>query len=404
MAASGSGSAGDRMTGWEKSFARRTERMRPSEIREILKLTQRSEVISLAGGLPAPSLFPAREVAAATSRVMATAGTRALQYGPTQGISELREWVAEHTPGATADAVLVVSGSQQALDLVGKILLDPGDAVAVAAPSYMGALRAFDAYEPRYLTVTSDAEGMLPDALEDVLAQRPKLLYVIPDFDNPSGSRMGLGRRHALLEIAERFGVPVYEDAPYRELRFEGEPLPTLLELAPDRVLHAGTLSKTLAPGLRLAWLIAPPAVLQVVERAKQAADLHTSTFTQLIAHDLLAGGLLEHHVPALRTHYREQRDVLAGALEREFGADLRFERPLGGMFLWAVLPEGADSLALLELAVARGVAFVPGQPFFADGSGADTLRLSYSLPTPDNLVEGAARLADALRAFRPPA
>lgn len=386
---------------WEGAFARRTGRMRPSEIREILKLTGRNDVISLAGGLPAPSLFPISEVAASAARILETSGTRALQYGPTQGLHELRGWVAEHTPGATADRVLVVSGSQQALDLIAKILLDPGDAVAVAAPSYMGALRAFDAYEPRYLTVPGDAEGMRPDALEAVLAQKPKLLYVIPDFDNPSGSRMSLARRRALLEAADRHGVAVYEDAPYRELRFDDVTLPTLLELAPDRVIHAGTLSKTLAPGLRLAWVIAPTPLLQMAERAKQAADLHTSTFTQLVAHDVLAGGLLERHLPALRLHYRAQRDVLADALVHETGDELRFALPLGGMFLFARLPAGVDAGVLLPAAVSRGVAFVPGQPFFADGSGSETLRLSYSLPSHEALRTGAARLADALTSLR---
>lgn len=376
--------------------------MKPSAIREILKLTQRSDVLSLAGGLPSPSHFPIDEVAEATARVMAADGVRALQYGPTDGLPELRDWVAASRPGAKAEHVIVTSGSQQGLDLVAKVLLDPGDAVAVGAPSYMGALRAFDAYQATYLTIDLDDEGMLPDALESVLAKRPKFLYVIPDFDNPVGSRMSLARRKALLEIAERYDVLIVEDAPYRELRFDGEALPTLFDLAPERVVHAGSLSKTLAPGLRLAWLILPEAMVGVIERAKQAADLHTSTFTQSVAVDLLTRGTLEARLPALRTHYRKQRDALADALERHVDAQaLRFTRPPGGMFLWAQLNDGWDATELLRLAVEHGVAFVPGQPFYANGGPASTLRLSHSLPSPDQFDVGAQRIAAAMEAYR---
>jgi 2-aminoadipate transaminase len=382
-------------------LARRTERMRPSEIREILKLTQRSDVLSLAGGLPASDLFPIEEVADATARALAKNGVRALQYGPTDGLPELRDWVAASLPGADAGRVLVTSGSQQGLDLLGKVLIDPGAEVAVAAPSYMGALRAFDPYEPAYLTVESDAEGMIPEAVEAALARRPAFLYVIPDFDNPGGTRMPLPRRRALLEAAERHDVLVVEDAPYRELRFEGDALPTLFELAPERVVHLGTLSKTLAPGLRLAWVIAPPELATVLERAKQAADLHTSTFAQVVAIDLLERGTLAARLPRLRAHYRAQRDALADALDTELPDALRFVRPPGGMFLWASLPDGVDASALLRSAVEHGVAFVPGAPFYANGGPTNRLRLSYSLPRPDELAAGARRLAAALQEHR---
>ena len=386
------------MTTWQGRFARRTERMRSSTIREILKLTQRSEVLSLAGGLPSPHFFPIDDLRAATDRALTRDGVRALQYGPTDGLAELRDWIAATRPGADASRVIVTSGSQQGLDLLAKVLLDPGDAVAVAAPSYMGALRAFDVYEPRYLTIPLDQEGMTPDGLEAALAQRPTFLYVIPDFDNPVGGRMSLARREALLEAADRHDVLVVEDAPYRELRFEGEPLPTLFDLAPDRVVHAGTLSKTLAPGLRLAWLILPEAMVSMVEQAKQAADLHTSTFVQAVALELLRGGTMEERLPALRAFYRDQRDALAGALEAEVGRErVRFVRPPGGMFLWARLPDGWDATELLRTAVEHGVAFVPGAPFFAHDPEVETLRLSYSLLEPDRLVDAARRLAAAM-------
>jgi len=388
------------VTTWQGRFARRTERMRSSTIREILKLTQRSEVLSLAGGLPSPRFFPIDELRAATDRALTRNGVGALQYGPTDGMTELRDWIAATRPGADPSRVIVTSGSQQGLDLLGKVLLDPGDRVALAAPSYMGALRAFDVYEPRYLTIPLDEEGMTPDGLEAALAQRPTFLYVIPDFDNPVGGRMSLARREALLEAAERHDVLVVEDAPYRELRFEGEPLPTLFDLAPDRVVHAGTLSKTLAPGLRLAWLIVPEAMASMVERAKQAADLHTSTFVQAVALELLLAGTMEERLPALRAFYRDQRDALAHALESEVGRErLRFARPPGGMFLWARLPDGRDATELLRTAVEHGVAFVPGAPFFADAPQVETLRLSYSLLEPDRLVEAARRLAAAMDA-----
>jgi 2-aminoadipate transaminase len=374
--------------------------MHASTIREILKLTQRSDVLSLAGGLPSSRLFPSAEVAEATVRAMAENGVRALQYGPTDGFPELREIVAASRPGADADRVIVTSGSQQGLDLIAKVLLDPGDEVAVGSPSYMGALRAFDPYEPNYRTVELDRHGMIPEATEAALAHRPKFLYVIPDFDNPAGSRMPLERRLALLEIADRHDVLVVEDAPYRELRFGGEAIPTLFDLAPDRVVHAGSLSKTLAPGFRLAWLILPREMVSTVERAKQAADLHTSTFVQAVAVELLGTGMLEARLPRLREHYQAQRDALAGALQREAGELLRFEPPPGGMFLWATLPDAWDANQLLRVAVEHGVAFVPGEPFYAVDAPKNRLRLSYSLPTPDELAEGAARLASAMRAY----
>lgn len=389
---------------WSSRFAGRTGRMQPSAIREILKLTQSSDVISLAGGLPSPELFPVREVADAARAALDAQGRRALQYGPTEGLPELREEIAARLPRAAPEQVLVVSGSQQALDLAARILLDPGDAVAVAAPCYMGALRAFDAYEARYLPVPCDEQGMLPDALEAALARRPKLLYVIPDYDNPSAARTSLQRRHALLEAAARHDVPVLEDAPYRELRFEGEALPTLHELAPERVLHAGTLSKTMAPGLRVAWLVAPPEVHAMAVRAKQAADLHTGTLVQVIAHALLAQGLLEARLPRLRAHYQAQRDALHAALERTLAGRARWRLPPGGMFLWLTLEGGIDATALLREAVGRGVAFVPGAPFFADGGGEHTLRLSYSMPRPERLALSAERLAEALEAQTAPA
>ena len=381
-------------------FARRTDRMRPSAIRELLKLTQRSDVVSLAGGLPSPDLFPTEAIARATERVMVTSGAAALQYGPTPGLPTLRAWIASTLPGATVDAVQVTSGSQQGLDLMAKILVDPGDAVAVAAPCYMGALRAFDPYEPTYLPIESDHEGALPDSIEAAFARKPKFAYVIPDFDNPAGTRTSLERRRAWIDAAARHDVLLIEDAPYRELRFGEDDLPTLFELDPSRVVHAGSLSKTLAPGLRVAWLVLPEAYRSVIERAKQACDLQTGGFVQAVAAELVTMSDWWERLGVLRSRYRERRDVLASAVRTSLGEAFQFHLPPGGMFLWGHLPQGVDASDLLPLAVEHGVAYVPGESFYPLEGPAETLRLSFSQPTADELVLGADRLASALRAY----
>jgi 2-aminoadipate transaminase len=324
-------------------------------------------------------------------------GRQALQYSTTEGHAPLRAKLAAGLPGADADRILVTAGSQQGLDLVARVMLDPGDAVAVAAPTYMGALRAFDAYEARYLSVPSDEHGMLLDPLEAALRQRPKLLYVIPDFDNPGGTTTALERRHAMLDLADRYGVLVFEDAPYRELRFEGEPLPTLYELAPDRVVHAATFSKTMVPGIRLGWLTGPRPVIERATYAKQAADLQTATLTQMIADAWLGSGAWDAQLDRVRTYYRGQRDAMLAALERSMPAGVLWTRPTGGMFVWVTLPEGLDATRLVERAVAKGVAYVPGAPFFAAGGGENTLRLSYSVATREQIDRGIGTLGDVV-------
>ncbi len=378
-------------------FARRVDRIQPSTIREILKLTQSSDVISFAGGLPAPNLFPVDGIAAATERVLERAGRQALQYSTTEGHAPLRAWIAAQTEGADADRVRIVSGSQQGLDVVAKALLDPGDAVAVAAPTYMGALRAFDPYEARYLGIATDEDGLRPDALEDVLAQRPKLLYVIPDFDNPTGTTLTLDRRHRLLERAAHHGVTVVEDRPYAELRFAGEPLPSLAELAPERVIQLGTVSKTLVPGFRLGWILAPEPYVDVFTRIKQAADLHTSTFVQHIATELLEGGAMAERLPTVRAYYGAQRERMLAALDAHMPTGVTWTRPSGGMFLWCRLPGGLDAAALLPKAVEQKVAYVPGKPFYAVDGDPSTLRLSYSVASEDQIAYGMERLGQVV-------
>lgn len=378
---------------WSQRFAARVERMKPSAIREVLKLTQRGDVISFAGGLPAPSLFPVDAIGRAVDRVLAARGRQALQYHTTEGVAPLREKLAAALPGGRADRFLVTAGSQQGLDLLGRVMLDPGDAVAVAAPTYMGALRAFDAYEVQYLSIASDGDGMLPEALESALSQRPKLLYVIPDFDNPGGTTTNLERRRAIVDGARRHGVLVCEDAPYRELRFEGEPLPTLFELHPDGVVHMGTFSKTLAPGLRLGWITGPAEVVERATYAKQATDLQTATFTQMVAEAWLEEDSMAEQLEQVRGYYRRQRDAMIAALEAHMPRGVRWTTPSGGMFLWLTLPNSLDASALMQRAVDAGVAYVPGAPFFADGSGANTLRLSYSVASLDQIERGIGAL-----------
>jgi 2-aminoadipate transaminase len=389
------------MIAWSQHAASRTGRLRPSAIREILKLTQKGEVISFAGGLPAPELFPVAEIRAATDRILSTHGTAALQYSTTEGDPELRAWVASRYKNADADGVQIVSGSQQGLDLVAKCYLDPGDTVVVAAPTYPGALRAFEPYEVRFRTVEIDEDGMVPESLAEALGAGAKLIYVIPDFDNPTGARLSLRRRHAVIDLARTHGVPILEDSPYSELRFEGEALPCLFDLAPDMVIHAGTFSKTMVPGFRLAWLVAQPAALVPVSRAKQAADLHTSTFTQLLALEVAQGGFLDEQIVKVRNHYGSRRDVMLGALDRELTevSGLRWTRPHGGMFIWVSGPDWFDTTSMARDAIDAGVAYVPGEAFYPDGDRVDGLRLSYSVATPDQIESGITRLATILRA-----
>lgn len=383
---------------WSESFARRTHNMKPSVIREILKLTQRSSVISFAGGLPAPHLFPIERLREAADTVLTERGAEALQYGTTEGYLPLREWVAAQltaggAQGVVAQNVQILSGSQQALDLLGKIFLDPGDTLLVAAPTYMGALRAFDAYEPTYLSVPTDDEGMLPDALEAALQTKPKLIYVIPNFDNPTGITMSLERRKFLVERAAHYGVPILEDNPYGELRFEGETLPNLHTLAPEGVIYCGTFSKIMVPGFRLAWVVTSPEVITLLTRTKQAADLHTATFTQMIAHEVTRDGFMDTQIDRVRAYYKGQRDLMLTALKRYMPAEVHWTRPSGGMFLWCTLPEGQNATEIAYEAVKQDVAYVPGETFYGDGNVLNTLRLSYSVATPEQVDTGISRL-----------
>jgi 2-aminoadipate transaminase len=385
-------------------MARRAERMNPSIIREILKVTEQPGVISLAGGLPSPDSFPIEAMREATARVLRDTPKEALQYAASEGFGPLRDWVAGHLreQGLKIDAtqVLITTGSQQGLDLVGKVLIDAGSTVAVESPTYLGALQAFAPYEPEFITVPCDDHGPLPGELR--VARGARFLYVLPNFQNPSGRCMGEARRAQLVEAARSTGLPLVEDNPYGDLWFDSPPPAPLAARWPEGTVYLGSFSKVLAPGLRLGYVVAPPALGPKLLQAKQAADLHTPGFNQRVVHEVIRHGFLRDHVPTIRSRYKAQRDAMRAALERFMPAGCRWNVPAGGMFFWVELPAGVDALTLLPRAVTRGVAFVPGAAFFADHPQANTLRLSFVTASPAQIEHGIELLAQALKEGAP--
>ncbi|MEW5869873.1 MAG: PLP-dependent aminotransferase family protein [Chloroflexota bacterium] len=400
-------------TPWDHRFAQRTQRMSSSAIRELLKLTELPDIISFAGGLPAPDVFPIDEFREACDRVLRDQGALALQYSTTEGYMPLREQIVRHTSRygleVTPDNVLVTSGSQQALDLLGKILINPGDRVLVESPTYLGALQAWSAYGAEYVTVPMDDNGMITDALEDALRSGPKFIYVLPNFQNPTGVTLSLERRHKLIELADRYGVPIVEDDPYGQLRYEGEHIPPVVVLDSQfrgeddscyrgNVIYLSTFSKTLAPGIRLAWVVAPPEVIRKLVQAKQGADLHTSTFNQLVAYEVSRHGFLDQHIKLIRQVYGERRDVMLGAMDAYFPPGVDWTHPEGGLFLWGILPDDLSSAEVLKAAVEQKVAFVPGSPFYPSGGGHNTMRINFSNASNEKIMEGIARLGRVLQ------
>ena len=389
-------------------LAERAAEMNPSVIREILKVTERPGIISLAGGLPSPKTFPVEAMREAAERVLTQDGQAALQYAASEGLPALREWVAQDVRklGIRADPsqVLITTGSQQGLDLAAKVLIDSGSRVLVETPTYLGALQAFTPMQPRVDAVPSDDEGVLPDALAAHTGQggeRARFAYLLPNFQNPTGRSMGDARRRAVAEAAARAGLPLLEDNPYGDLWFGDTPPPPALSAHhPEGCLYLGSFSKILAPGLRLGYLIAPAALYPKLLQAKQAADLHTPSFNQRLVAELLKDGFIDRHVPTIRALYRRQAEAMLAALTRHMhGLDFTWNRPAGGMFLWARLPEGLDATALLPAAVERGVAYVPGAPFYAGRADARTLRLSFVTASEAQIDTAIAALAATVRA-----
>ena len=383
--------------------ARRAERMNPSVIREILKVTERPGIVSLAGGLPSPDSFPIEAMREATTRVLRDHPREALQYASSEGFAPLREWVAAHmgAQGVVVDAsqVLITSGSQQGLDLVGKVLIDAGSTVAVESPTYLGALQAFAPYEPEVVAVPCDDDGPLPEALG--IAKGARFLYAIPNFQNPSGRCMSEVRRTALINAARAIGLPMVEDNPYGELWYDAPPPPPLSACWREGTVYLGSFSKVLAPGLRLGYVIAPPELMPKLLQAKQAADLHTPGFNQRVVYEVIRDGFLDQHVPMIRARYKAQRDAMRTALEAHMPPGCTWRVPVGGMFFWVELPEGVDATALLPKAVDLGMAFVPGAAFFASEPQANTLRLSFVTAAPAQIERGVALLAKALTGER---
>jgi 2-aminoadipate transaminase len=382
------------------TMARRAERLNPSTIREILKITERPGIISLAGGLPSAATFPIEAMAEASARVLRDTPREALQYAASEGYAPLREWVAAemggHGMAVDADQVLITTGSQQGLDLVGKVLIDPGSRVAVEHPTYLGALQAFAPYEAEFVAVEGDDDGPLPAALE--AAQGARFVYLLPNFQNPSGRCVPAARRDALVDRAGELGLPIVEDNPYGDLWFDHPPPPPLSARAGDAAVYLGSFSKVLAPGLRLGYVVAPRQLYPKLLQAKQAADLHTPGFNQRVVHEVIKDGFLRDHVPTIRTRYRAQRDAMQAALERHMPAGCRWNKPVGGMFFWVELPKGIDATALLPKAVDAGMAFVPGAAFYCRDAHENTLRLSFVTVAPAVIEQGIAALARVLR------
>jgi 2-aminoadipate transaminase len=392
-------------------FAQRTAHLRASTIREMLKVTQQHDVISFGGGLPAPELFPTTGIARAASAVMERLGAAALQYSVTEGIPEMRIWVAERLTRRfgrifDAESVQIVNGSQQGLDLVGKVFLDPGDHVVLEDPSYLGAIQAFDAYQTRYLTVDTDEDGLIPESLERVLERAdpfPKFLYLVPNFQNPTGRTLSGRRREIVVRICEHFGLPIVEDDPYCELRFEGNDLPSLISYESTApVIYSGTGSKIMAPGMRVAWLVIPDEeIREKIVLAKQGADLHSGTFAQYVFHEYASDGdAFDAHVRKIAQTYAHRRGVMAEALAEFMPEGARFTRPAGGMFLWVTVPE-VDTAELLRISAESKVVFVPGVYFYPGRDVHDGMRLNFSNASEKNIRVGVERLAHAIRLYK---
>ena len=400
---------------WKSRYAQRTLGIKSSAIRELLKVTQRPKVISFGGGLPAPDVFPVQRFEEACRKVLAEHGAMALQYGTTEGYQPLREMIARNLARygiiATADNVLITSGSQQALDLIGKLLINRGDRILVEAPTYLGALQAFGVYGAQYVPVPVDDDGLETEQLDPSLRAGPKFMYVLPNFQNPSGVTLSEGRRHQLIVLADKYGIPIVEDDPYGQLRYEGEHIAPLVVLDRENVrrdngftlgnvIYLSTFSKTLAPGIRLAWMVAPEDVIAKLVQLKQAADLHTSTFNQYVAYEVARDGFLDQHVKLIRQVYRERRDAMLKALDDYFPHEVTWTRPKGGLFLWVTMPHGTDSQSLFRAALAQDVAFVTGDCFYAnnDQEGGRHMRLNFSHSQPEQIREGIRRLSVAVK------
>lgn len=390
----------------EYKFASRMDRMKASEIRELLKLTARPDIISFAGGLPAPELFPVKEIAQVSHDLVLKEGQKLLQYATTEGRPTLREKIAKRmtekykTP-VVADDILITTGSQQCLDFAGKLFLDPGDVVLCESPSYLGALNAFNAYQPVFKEVPTDGEGIIPEELDKILASTPKckFIYVIPDFQNPTGICWSLERRKKFIEVINKYDLPVFEDNPYGELRYRGESFPTLKSMdTKGLVSFLGTFSKIFCPGLRLGWIAGPHTIVEKFVMIKQSADLHTSNFDQGVADAYMDTYDLDAHVKEIVELYGHRRDLILKTMEEEFPEGVEFTRPDGGLFLWVTVPEGVSARKVFDKCIEQKVAAVIGDAFYPNDKTDRSMRVNYSCMPDDKIVEGVKRMAKAIK------
>ncbi len=387
------------------NYAKRMDNIKASEIRELLKLTQMPEIISFAGGLPAPESFPLEELQKVSAKVLEEAGTQALQYGATEGYLPLREAITKRMKNVMvdveADDILVTSGSQQGLDFAGKVFINPGDVIICESPTYLGAINAFKAYEPKFVEIEIDDHGMIMEDLENALKDNDnvKFIYVIPDFQNPSGKTWSIERRKKLVELANEYNVVIVEDNPYGELRFEGEILPAVKHYdTEDRVIFLGTFSKTLCPGLRMGWTAAGPEILNKFILVKQGADLQSSTISQMQVSRFLDEYSIEDHIQKIIKLYRGRRDLMMKTIKEEFPEGVTYTYPEGGLFTWVTLPEYMNARELAVEALKENVAYVPGGSFYPNGGNENTFRLNYSNMDDERIVIGIKKLAKVIK------
>ncbi|WP_270647511.1 PLP-dependent aminotransferase family protein [Paeniclostridium hominis] len=386
-------------------FAKRMDGLKGSEIRELLKLTEKPEVISFAGGLPAPELFPVEEMKEISRLVLEESGKEALQYTTTEGFGPLREQIAERMnrklkTDISKDDLIITSGSQQGLDFAGKIFLNEGDVVLVESPSYLGALNAFKSYCPTFIEVPTDNNGMIIEELEKILesTENVKMIYVIPDFQNPTGKTWSMERRNKFMDVINKFEIPVVEDNPYGELRFEGEVLPSLKSMdEKGLVIFLGSFSKIFCPGYRIGWICASPQILSKFVFVKQGADLQASTISQREVSKFIEVYDLDAHVEKIKTVYKKRRDLMLSTIKEYFPEGIEYTHPEGGLFTWIELPSHLDARKIMEKCLENNVAYVPGGSFFPNGGKENTFRLNYSNMPDEKIVEGVKRLAEAL-------
>ena len=390
----------------EQMLAERTQHMGSSAIREILKVLSRPGIVSLAGGMPAPEAFPMEKMNALCELVLQKHGTAALQYGTTEGFFPLKEALAgylkENKIETAPENINIATGSQGVLDALGKILITPGDAIAVEAPTYLGALQAFNPYGPRYVQMETDEDGLIPESMKAVIKEhRPKMVYLVPTFQNPTGRTVPLERRQQIAAIAQATDTLIIEDDPYGQLRYRGEFVTPIAAMAPEHVVYCGSFSKVFAPGLRVGFYIAPQLVEEWLVRAKQGVDLHTSSFSQALAAEFVAGGYLKEHLPKIIELYRPKQEAMLTAMDEFFPQSFTWSQPEGGMFIWAEGPPGMDALKLYDEAINNHVAFVPGRYFYTEeGAGSNTLRLNFTMVDEATIRAAIERLATAMKKF----